>query len=442
MRLPQSRVTTVAAVAAVAVLAAIGVVVGITAGHSSGKGSLAGSDAPVPPAVLRVPHLRHHELPFDRKLTFKVANGALTAVTVAEPSGQQIPGNFTADHSEWRSTSSFAPLTQLVADVTYADLVHHEVKRTFNLHLTDAKHRMLTLLSPGGGDTVGVGSPVVASFNYDVPARMRAAVEGRLAVHTSPHVVGAWHWMSSREVHWRPPSYWKPGTKVTLSSDLQGLNFGHGIWGGAGLHRTSFQIGDSHVSEVDIAAHVMHVYDNGTLIKTFPVSTGRDQYPTMDGVHIAIEKSAVVQMDSATVGILPGNPDYYNETVYWDVRISNGGEFVHAAPWSVSDQGVTNVSHGCVNLSTENAQWFYNWSNRGDIIDVFNGVRPPSSYDAGTEDWNMSWRQWVAGGAAPSKAAKSLHAGLPSSSDPAFETAAPKPTPTPTKAGPGTHNGE
>jgi lipoprotein-anchoring transpeptidase ErfK/SrfK len=424
MRLPQGRVTTVAAVAAVAVLAAVGIVVGLVASHSS-KGSLAGSSEPAPPAVLRVLHLKHHQLPYSKKLVFQVSNGALTSVAVAEPSGQQIPGAFNADHSQWRSTSSFAPLTKLVANVSYADLVHHETTRKFNLRLTDSKHRMYTLLSPGGGDTVGIGSPIVATFNYDVPDKMRAAVEGRLGVHTTPKVVGAWHWMSAREVHWRPPSYWKPGTKVSLSANLQGLNFGHGIWGGPGLHQTSFRIGDAHVSEVDIAAHVMHVYDNGQLIKTFPVSTGRDQYPTMDGVHIAIEKSAVVQMDSATVGILPGNPDYYNETVYWDVRISDGGEFVHAAPWSVSDQGRTNVSHGCVNLSTENAQWFYNWAVRGDIIDVFNGVRPPSPSDPGTADWNMSWQQWVAGDAAPTPAAKALHPQLPSAYDPAFTVPTP-----------------
>jgi lipoprotein-anchoring transpeptidase ErfK/SrfK len=228
--------------------------------------------------------------------------------------------------------------------------------------------------------------------------------------------------MNDREVHWRPPSYWKPGTSVTVGADLQGLSFGRSIWGGAGRHQTSFHIGDAHVSEVDVATHEMHVYDNGTLIKTFPVSTGRDQYPTMDGVHIAIEKSPVVVMNSATVGILPGNPDYYDETVYWDVRISDGGEFVHAAPWSVSDQGHTNVSHGCVNLSTEDAEWFFNWANRGDIVDVFDGVRPPDPGDPGTEDWNMSWKQWVAGGAAPSRAAKALHPDLPSDYDPSFDT--------------------
>jgi hypothetical protein len=107
------------------------------------------------------------------------------------------------------------------------------------------------------------------------------------------------------------------------------------------------------------------------------------------------------------------------------VRISDGGEFVHAAPWSVADQGHTNVSHGCVNLSTANAQWFYNWAMRGDIVYVFNGVRPPSPTDPGTADWNMSWKQWLAGDAAPTHAAKALRPKPPSAYQPSFTASQP-----------------
>ncbi|HVT22378.1 MAG TPA: Ig-like domain-containing protein [Mycobacteriales bacterium] len=428
MRLPQPSVrTAVVAAATVGVLAAVGVVVGVTA---SGSGKSPESATPAPAAVVRVLHLKHHNrLPYQKPFVVRVTNGALTTVSVSEPSGQQIPGAYNETHDRWQSNGSFAPLTRLHAHITYTDLVHHVMSKDLDIRATDSKHRMVGLLSPGAGDTVGVGQPVQVTFNYDVPESMRAAVEGRLSVSTSPKVVGAWHWMSAREVHWRPPHYWQPGTRVTIGSNLQGLNFGHGIWGAAGAHKTSFKIGDAHISEVDVATHTMHVYNNGELIKTFPVSTGRDKYPTMDGVHVAIEKAKVVTMDSATVGIPKGDPDYYYEKVYWDVRISYSGEFVHAAPWSVGDQGNTNVSHGCVNLSTANAEWFYNWARRGDIIYVFNGVRPPSPTDGGTWDWNMPWKQWVAGGAAPSHAAKALHPKLPHEYQPAFNPPQPKDKP-------------
>jgi lipoprotein-anchoring transpeptidase ErfK/SrfK len=242
-------------------------------------------------------------------------------------------------------------------------------------------------------------------------------VEARLAVSVSPAVIGAWHWMSDQEVHWRPPKYWKRGTAVTVSADLGGLYLGSGIWG-SGKHASSFHIGDSHISRVDVARHEMYVYRNGALIKTMPISAGRDKYPTKSGVHITFEKSQVVTMDSATVGIPRNSPDGYYEKVYWDVRISYGGAFVHAAPWSVGQQGRVNVSHGCVNLSTSNATWFYNYSLRGDIVDVYNSGASPDTADPGMSDWNMSWAKWVAGDAAPSADAQRLTPKMPRDYEP------------------------
>ncbi|HTW21940.1 MAG TPA: Ig-like domain-containing protein [Mycobacteriales bacterium] len=411
-----------AAVAAVVVLAGVGVAV-LTLNHSgsshqkikaAGKGQL-------PLATLRVEHLHHGRVHYAKRLRLHVVNGVLSSVSVRDQSGAgAIDGTFNKTRTRWHSSHPLAPSLQLRAAVSYVDLAHKTIRRTLHVSTPAAKQHVNALLSPGGGDTVGVGSPVVVTFSRPVPENKRAEVEAGLSVKATPSVVGAWHWMSDQEVHWRPPSYWKPGTKVQISSDLQDVDFGHGAWGAVGHHQTSFVIGPSHISEVDIANHEMYVYNNGRLIKTFPDSTGRASLPTMDGVHIAIEKSRVVDMNSATVGIPQGSPGYYNELVYWDVRISDGGEFVHAAPWSVAEQGHINVSHGCVNLSPANAEWFYNWSLRGDVIDVYDGVRPPSATDPGTADWNMSWKKWLAGDAAPSAAALALHPRLPHTYEPRF----------------------
>jgi lipoprotein-anchoring transpeptidase ErfK/SrfK len=409
-----------AAAAAVVVLAAAGIAVVATNSAHSGHQKIAAAAAPLPAANLAVAHLHHGRVRIGTHLHLSVANGALDSVQVRAVGVGALVGTFNKTRTKWVSTRPLIPSLSLKATVSYVDLAHHTATRTLRVSTPAARRHVNALLSPGLGNTVGVGSPVVVTFDRPIPDSKRAAVEAGLSVTATPAVIGAWHWMSDQEVHWRPPTYWKPGTKVVLTSDLQGLNFGHGVWGASGRHHTSFVIGPSHISEVDIATHEMRVYDNGTLIKTFPVSTGRDSLPTMDGVHIAIEKSQVVQMDSATVGIPKGSPGYYNETVFWDVRISDGGEFVHAAPWSVAQQGHINVSHGCVNLSPANAKWFYNWALRGDVIDVYDGVRPPSATDPGTADWNMTWKQWLAGGAAPSAAAKALHPRMPRTYEPGF----------------------
>jgi lipoprotein-anchoring transpeptidase ErfK/SrfK len=376
--------------------------------------------APPPKAVLHVRGLRHGRVHFARRLNIRVDNGVLSTVKVRQHGSSPLAGRFNKTRTHWRSSVLLAPSSDLRAKLSYVDLTHHTTSKTVRIRTRAAKKHFNALLSPGAGNTVGVGSPVVVTFDHPIPTNRRAAVERGLSVTATPVVVGAWHWMSDEDVHWRPPTYWKSGTKVTIASDLQGVTLGHGVWGAVGRHRTSFTIGASHISEVDQATHEMKVFDNGNLIRTFPISTGREQYPTMDGVHIAIEKSAVVQMDSATVGIPKGSPGYYNETVYWDVRISDGGEFVHAAPWSVGEQGHINVSHGCVNLSTANADWFYHWALVGDVVDVYGGVRPPETGDPGTADWNMSWKKWLAGDADPTAAAKALHPRLPRASEPGF----------------------
>jgi lipoprotein-anchoring transpeptidase ErfK/SrfK len=412
---PPSR-TVVAGMAAVALVGVAGGVVAATrSGTPPGRVGHPSSPAvdPSANATVQLVGLRHGQLRWDKKAQLVVRDGEMSAVTVISTDGNPVAGVLTTDATKWSSTSRLLPKTRYVARVVLSDAV----VRTLRFHTTDSQKHLTALLSPGDGETVGVGSPVIVSFSRPVPDGKRATVERRLAVSTTPDVVGAWHWLNSQQVHWRPPTYWKSGTRVTVSADLDKLYFGDGVWG-SGQHRTSFRIGPSHISRVDVARHEMYVFDNGHLVKTFPISAGRDQYPTKNGVHITFEKSQVVTMDSATVGIPRNSPDGYYEKVYWDVRISYGGAFVHAAPWSVSEQGIVNVSHGCVNISTENAIWFYNFSQRGDIVDVYNSAAAPDVADPGMADWNMTWKEWVAGDAAPTAAAKSFKGPMPRSAEP------------------------
>src|SRR5262249_42280499 len=110
--------------------------------------------------------------------------------------------------------------------------------------------------------------------------------------------------------------------------------------------------------------------------------------------HLAMDKQYLTVMDSSTTGCGPGCPDYYREDVYWTVRISDSGEYEHSAPWSVGDQGYTNVSHGCINLSPSDAIWFYHFSNRGDIIKV-TGTDRELEPDNGWGYWQEDWPAWL-----------------------------------------------
>ena len=355
--------------------------------------SPAASRASVPlPSVIVVDE-HDAKVPFDHPLRIVVRDGRLSAVSVTDDRGINV-GGAQADGNSWTTATALIPLARYTAELSIADATNAVVTQTVTVQATDTTRHLEAVVSPGDGDVVGVGMPVSVRFNADVPVAARGEVVSRLSIDTTPTIEGAWHWIGAREVHWRPQTYWASGTKVHVHTDLSRLDAGGGLWGG-GHRNSAFAIGDARVSTADVAAHTFTVTANGQTVKVLNMSAGRDAYPTKNGVHIALEKAQVVTMDSQTVGIPRNSPDGYFEKVYWDVRISNGGAFVHAAPWSVNDQGHRNVSHGCVNLSTADAQWFYGFSQRGDIVNVINSPARPDLSDPGTADWNIPWSAWI-----------------------------------------------
>jgi lipoprotein-anchoring transpeptidase ErfK/SrfK len=75
-------------------------------------------------------------------------------------------------------------------------------------------------------------------------------------------------------------------------------------------------------------------------------------------------------MDSRTIGIPLSSSEGYLITAQYAVRVTWSGVYVHSAPWSVDSQGYANVSHGCINLSPDNAAWYFDTVHVGDPINV------------------------------------------------------------------------
>jgi lipoprotein-anchoring transpeptidase ErfK/SrfK len=235
-------------------------------------------------------------------------------------------------------------------------------------------------------------------IKFDVPVTDRASIEKHLSVETSPLQAGAFRWISDYEVHWRPKSYWKPGTDVTVTADINSIPAGNGIFGQLS-RSTSFHIGDAMVSKIDVSRHQMKVYRNGTLLRTVPISAGKPGFTTRSGTKVIIEKFRHKRMDAATTGISKDDPEYYNiADVEYAMRVTYSGEFLHAAPWSVGAQGSANVSHGCVGMSTSDAAWLFNLSKRGDVVEVTGSDRYMTLTN-GYGDWNESFAEWKKGSA-------------------------------------------
>ena len=224
---------------------------------------------------------------------------------------------------------------------------------------------------PATGSMVGVAQPIIINF----PGRVDDAGGAESAVHISsiPPVPGKFYWMTPTQLRWRPLSFWPANTAVNID---------------AGGTKSSFRTGDTLVATADDATHQLTVTRNGVVEKTFPMSMGMAAggHQTANGTYYVQEKMPSVVMDSSTYGV-PVNSTYgYKVTVTDAVRFDNSGNFVHSAPWSVADQGKRDVSHGCINISPDNAKWFFDNFGTGDPVVVKDSVGTYTKND-GSNDW-------------------------------------------------------
>ena len=227
--------------------------------------------------------------------------------------------------------------------------------------------------NPVNGSMVGVGKPII--INFQRPIADRGMAEQAIHISSTPAVPGKFYWMNDSQVRWRPLSLWPANTTVNI--DASGA-------------KSSFRTGESLVATVDDKTHQMTITRNGKVEKTFPVSMGKPdgKHETKNGTYYVLEKFPSIVMDSATYGVPNTSPEGYKLTVQNAVRIDNSGAFVHSAPWSVGDQGKRNVSHGCINLSPANAQWFYDNFGSGDPVVITNSVGTYNQND-GAQDWQI-----------------------------------------------------
>jgi lipoprotein-anchoring transpeptidase ErfK/SrfK len=352
--------------------------------------------AKAPDASVTVSPLdRAANVPTDRTVVVAAQAGTLRSVTVRGKAGG-LPGTLSGDRTRWRSTVTARPGATYTVTSVVANADGKETTKTSTFSTVKAAKTFdIERITPNRNDTgltVGVGMPVMIAF--DQPVIDRIAVERNLLVRTSKPVEGAWHWFDDQHVDFRPKAYWPAHTDVRVEARLAGVHGGKGMYGKRDV-TLDFKIGRSQITKGSTDEHVLHVRRNGKKIRDMPMSAGQGgvwKYYTTSGIHLAMSREPVTIMVSPGIG--PGSPGYYRMTVYNTVRISNSGEYVHSAPWSVGSQGNSNVSHGCVNISPENASWFIKNTLIGDPI-VITGSPRKLEPTNGWGHWQEDWKQWL-----------------------------------------------
>ena len=113
-----------------------------------------------------------------------------------------------------------------------------------------------------------------------------------------------------------------------------------------------------HWIDVNLSQQMVYAYAGTTLMNSFLVSTGTWMTPTVTGKYHIYVKLRYTDMTG---------PDYYLPNVPFTMYFYKGYG-LHGTYWHHNFG--TPMSHGCVNLSIPDAEWLYNFSSEGTLVNV------------------------------------------------------------------------
>ncbi|MEV0249228.1 Ig-like domain-containing protein [Nocardia sp. NPDC050712] len=323
-------------------------------------------------------------------ISVEVSNGVIDQVALSNAAGKQVKGEFSPDKHTYKITEALGYDAAYTWTGTARGTDNQPVPIEGTFHTLAPKATAGATFQIADGQEVGIGAPIILQFRGHISNK--AEVEKAITVTTNPQTEGAWAWFpddnGGSRLHWRPKNYWQPGTTVNVTAKLYGVEMGDGLYGDSDL-TSDFTIGRSQIVKANAPSHRMQVVRDGQVVMDFPASYGEGNEPrnvTRSGTHVVSEKHELVKMS---------NPPFYtNIDEHWAVRISNNGEFIHANPESAGAQGNSNVTNGCINLSTANAQEYFVTALYGDPVEVTGTSIPLSAADGDVYDWTIPWDQW------------------------------------------------
>lgn len=331
-------------------------------------------------------------------ISVEIGDGWFQRVTLTNPAGKVVAGAYNQDRTLYTTTE---PLGYDTIYTWSGSAVGHDGKAVpvvGKFTTVTPEKKIDGGFQLADGQTVGIAAPIIIQF--DAPISDKAAVERALTVTTNPPVAGSWAWLPDEaqgaRIHYRPREYYPAGTTVNVDAKLYGLPFGGGAYGAQDMS-LNIQIGRRQVVRAEVSSHRIQVVTDAGVIMDFPCSYGeadKARNVTRNGIHVVTEKYADFYMSNPAAG-------YSNVHERWAVRISNNGEFIHANPASMGAQGNTNVTNGCINLSTTDAEEYYYTAMYGDPVEVTGSSIQLSYSDGDIWDWAMDWDTWVSMSALP-----------------------------------------
>ncbi|WP_189315110.1 L,D-transpeptidase [Streptomyces brasiliensis] len=330
-------------------------------------------------------------------LKVTAAKGKLTEVEVEDVKGAKVDGAITGDGTGWTPSTHLAASTKYTVHAVAKDSAGREAAEDSSFTTLTPQNTFIGYFTPEDGSTVGVGMPFSLRFTRGITHP--EDVEKAISIKTEPAVDVEGHWFGNDRLDFRPEKYWKKGTKVTVTLSLDGVEGRPGVYGKQ-AKTVKFTIGRNQVSYVDAKKHTMKVTQDGQVIRTIPVTTGKPGYDTWNGQMVMREKLTVTRMNGETVGY---GGEYDIKDVPHAIRLTDSGTFVHGNYWGGGAFGNYNASHGCIGLrdvrggwdKNAPAAWFFDHSMSGDVVVVKNSNDRTVDPANGLNGWNMSWDKWT-----------------------------------------------
>ncbi|MER6860612.1 Ig-like domain-containing protein [Streptomyces pilosus] len=367
-------------------------------GKGKGKDSAAAQSQQSEAVVAIAPEDGAESVKTSGALKVTASKGKLTEVVVKNPDGDPVEGAISGDGATWTPATHLAASTKYTVHAVAKDSEGRTAAEDSTFTTLTPKNTFVGHFTPEDGSEVGVGMPFSLRFTRGITHP--DDVEKAVRITTEPPVEVEGHWFGNDRLDFRPETYWKAGTKVTVDLNLDGVEGREGVYGKQSK-KVSFTIGRSQVSVVDAKKLTMKVQRDGKVIKTIPVTTGKAGMETWNGQMVISERLKVTRMNGETVGY---GGEYDIKDVPHAMRLTTSGTFLHGNYWGGDAFGNYNASHGCIGLRDVRGgwdkkapgAWFFENSMIGDVVVVKNSDDAVVAPDNGLNGWNMSWEKWKA----------------------------------------------
>lgn len=353
---------------------------------------------PTPPVTITAtPAFDSTDVAPGEPITVTVKDGRLAWATLTTPAGKALKGTLSEDAATWTFNKKLGFGKQYRVDGVAVNAAGAQTSFSGTYTTATTIQPVTVSISPRNGAEVGIAAPVIITLG--MPAKDKALIERNVKIVTDPPVEGSWAWVqhagySYPGLDWRPKEYWPAGTKVHVEANLYGLKFSDNWYGGDDV-AVDFTIGRAQIVKANAKTNTVKVFRDGKKVAEYYGSfgkgdaTGDPNLVTRSGIHVVTEKYETYKMS---------NPAYGYEDVpeYWAVRISNNGEFLHNNPqttrWELAN---INKTHGCINLSWDDAKAYYESAMYGDPVEIKGTSVQLSRADGDIWDWTVSWDDWL-----------------------------------------------